>query len=178
MLGSPGFLRSFSICPLNSRNCCPSRRNKSHFSLAFMLLFSDIINTLIAFTTMFGILTSFASSLILFMIHYNTRPLIILESAQARYTLLYSCSGIRPVYSTLLLETAQLELSSWKPPNQRNTTQNIYKRAPFLPLSSAQVPCPSSRANCCPISPRAMHRRLPLKSAQATTTANTRMCES
>ncbi len=83
--------------------------------------------------------------------------------------ILYTVLGMLPTYRTL---------SSWKPPNQSNTTQNIYKRAPFLPLSSAQVPCPSSSANCCPISPRSMHRRLPLKSAQATTTANTRMCES
>ena len=60
---------SFSICPDNNRNCCPNLRNKSHFSLAFMELFSDIIRTLIAFTTIFGILTSFASSLILLMIH-------------------------------------------------------------------------------------------------------------
>jgi hypothetical protein len=51
----------------------------------------------------------------------------------------------------------------------RGSTQNIYKRSPFLPLSSAQVPCPSSSANYCPILPRVMHRRLPLKSAQATT---------
>ena len=107
---------------------------------------------------------------------YNTRPLIILESAQARYTnitpahlsswnppkpdILYTALGMLPTYRTL---------SSWKPPNQRNTTQNIYKRAPFLPLSSAQVPCPSSSANYCPILPRVMHRRSPLKSAQATT---------
>lgn len=60
---------SFSICPANNRNCCPNRRNKSHFSLAFMLLLRDIISTLIAFTTIFGILTSLASSLILLMIH-------------------------------------------------------------------------------------------------------------
>ncbi len=108
--------------------------------------------------------------------------------------------GIRPrqIYSTLLpptlilLESAQVRYTlhcSWNPPNLQNSPlgnrpireiqhETYTKRAHFLTPSSVQVPCPSSGAHYFSISPRAMHRRLSLKSAQTTTTANTRMCES
>jgi hypothetical protein len=80
------------------------------------------------------------------------------------------CRGHLNFSTSLVLQATQKKRVRRTPVMRlRGSTQNIYKRSPFLPLSSAQVPCPSSSANYCPILPRVMHRRLPLKSAQATT---------
>ncbi len=66
-----------------------------------------------------------------------------------------------PYLSTLLPESAQsTEVSSWNPPN-REIQHKTYTFSVTLPSNTAQVPCPSSRANCCPPLPRVVHRRCP-----------------
>jgi hypothetical protein len=78
------------------------------------------------------ILTSF------FLCIYNTRPLIISNINPAnlsswnppRPDILYTALGTRPIYRTLLLESAQ----------SRDIQHKIHtQQAPFLPPSSAQV---------------------------------------
>ena len=88
-----------------------------------------------------------------------------------------------PLYYRLLLESAQAGDTSRKHPGtlhscwdnappQRNTTLNRYTTSPCSStLLNASTPCLSASAYHHPNMPQAMHRRLPLKSAQSTTTA-------
>lgn len=74
------FIILASISYDNTINCWPSVSNISNFSLAFTELLRDIISTLIALTTIFGLFNEFAFSLLLFIIHIvklvNTRGIL------------------------------------------------------------------------------------------------------